>query len=103
MTASPSWMRALAVRRPRHAARHRSVARPLVLEPLEDRLAPAVSALGMNLSLLEGVKSSAVVATFTDSAATSVKPFMSAEINWGDGTKSQGTIVHMKQVGSNAF
>ena len=105
-----TWLRAFvfglhngASSRSPRPARPRRSALPLRLESLEDRVVPTVSALGTNLSMLEGVRSAALVATFTDSATTSVRPSMNATINWGDGTSSPGTIIHLGHAGSHLF
>ncbi len=66
----------------------------LVLEGLETRETPSISATVSSLSLVEGTAASPVVATFTDTQATSVTSSMKALITWGDNTSSNGTITH---------
>jgi hypothetical protein len=63
----------------------------------------SVTATGTNLSMLEGVRSTGLVATFTDSATLTVQPRMSATVAWGDGTTSAGTILHLGPPGSHNF
>jgi uncharacterized protein (TIGR03118 family) len=61
------------------------------LEHLEDRLAPALSVAGSNLTAPEGVPFNGVVATFTDTSPASPSSY-AAVINWGDGILTSGTV-----------
>jgi hypothetical protein len=62
------------------------------LEVLEDRLMPALSATGFNLTGTEGLPSNGNVATFTDTYSNFPGNY-AATINWGDGAVTAGTVV----------
>jgi uncharacterized protein (TIGR03118 family) len=58
----------------------------LRLEPLEDRLAPAIALSGLTIKPVEGASISTSVGTFTDSNSQATLASFSATINYGDGT-----------------
>jgi hypothetical protein len=73
----------------RRRARQRDRARPAV-ETLEGRLVPSfTAATGNTLSVTEGAAFSGAVATFTTPTPGDT---FTANINWGDGTSSTGTV-----------
>jgi streptogramin lyase len=71
----------------------------LLLERLETRLTPSLSASGVNISPVEGAMFTRNVATFTDTDTTAQASDFTAQIDWGDGQTSSGTVAADASVG----
>src|SRR5260370_39305743 len=64
----------------------------LVIEELEARAVPSISASGTTFTGTEGISFNGVVATFTDTDSGATVNNFTNSIAWGDGTTSPGTV-----------
>src|SRR6266478_1950462 len=80
---------------PNRRKRASKIRRPslrLVIEELEARAVPSISASGTTVTGSEGTNFNGVVATFTDTDAGATVNNFTTSIAWGDGTTSMGTV-----------
>jgi hypothetical protein len=71
----------------------------LVIEELEARSVPSISASSSPITGTEGISFNGVVATFTDTDSGATVDNFTTSIVWGDGTTSAGTV----QATANGF
>jgi hypothetical protein len=91
-----------AVKKPNRRKRAGKIRRPslrLIIEELEARAVPSISASGTTITGSEGINFNGVVATFTDTDANATIGNFTTSIDWGDGTTSAGGV----QATANGF